>query len=125
IGPALVRSEVLDDRFPAGLLLAIAGETHVDAQRPGLGELAGGAEKHVQLALVVRHTAAVEVVAADLRRERRRLPQLQGIRGLNVKVAVAEDGGRLLRARDGPNLADGKLLAVPADQLALAASAAD
>ena len=97
--PRSSAAEELDDRVPAGLLLAVAREAHVDRQLPGRGELAGGGQQQVELALVVGDAAAVEVLAADLGLERRRLPQLERIGRLHVEVAVAEDGRRALADR--------------------------
>ena len=59
-------------------------------------------EQQVQLALVVGDPAAVQVLAADLGLERRRLPQLERIGRLHVEVAVAEDRRRVGRSRATP-----------------------
>ena len=122
---ALVGLEELDDRVAAGLLLAVAAEADVDRQLAGPRELARGGEQHVELALVVDRAAPVEVAVADLGLERIALPELERVGRLHVEVAVAEDGRRARRRRRGADLADRERLAVPVDELALAAGVAD
>jgi hypothetical protein len=90
ISPALVSLDDLDDRMTAGLLLAVAGEAHVDRKLTGCLELAGCRQQEVELTLVIGDTAGIQPVTADLRLERSRVPQLQRIGRLDVKVAVAE-----------------------------------
>ena len=57
VAAALVGGEEVDDRVPAGLLLAVAAEADVDRQLAGLRELARGDEQHVELPLVVDRAA--------------------------------------------------------------------
>ena len=122
---ALVGLEELDDRMPAGLLLAVAAEADVHRQLARARELARRGEQHVELALVVDGAAAVQVVAADLRLERVALPQLERVGRLDVEVAVADHRRRALGAVRGAQLADRERLPVPVDHLALAAGLAD
>src|SRR5581483_9627435 len=82
VGAALVAREEVDDRVAADLLLAVAAEADVHRQLAGERELARRGELHVEEALVVDGAAAVEVLTADLRLERRRLPELQRVRRL-------------------------------------------
>jgi hypothetical protein len=79
---------------PAGLLLAVTGEAHVDRQLSGDGQLARRGQEHVELTLVVGDPASVDVLAPDLGLKRRRLPQVQRVLGLHVEMAVAEHRGR-------------------------------
>ncbi len=88
-------------------------------------ELARGVEQHVELALVVDRAASVEVVVADLGLERIRVPELERVGRLHVEVPVAEDRRRRVGVRRGAELADRERLAVPVDELALAAGVAD
>ena len=126
---ALVGLEKLDDRMAAGLLLAVAAEADVHGQLAGARQLTRRREEHVELALVVDRAAPVEVLTADLRLERRRIPQLERVGRLHVEVSVAEDGrgvaapGRTVFR--GTDLADRERLAVPVDELTLAACAPD
>ena len=62
VGAALVGLDELDDRVAARLLLAVAAEADVHGQLAGGGQLARGAEEHVQLPLVVDRPATVEVL---------------------------------------------------------------
>jgi hypothetical protein len=125
VGAPLVRRQEVDDRVPARLLFAVAGEAHIDRELAGLSELARGAEQHVQLPLVVGDAAAVEVLAADLRLERRRFPQVERIGRLHVEVAVAQHGRRALGVARRADLADRERRSVPVDQTALTAGAAN
>ena len=125
IGATLVGLEELDDRVSAGLLLAVAREAHVDRKLARPRQRARGGQQQVQLSLVVCHPAAVQVLAADLGLERRRLPQLERIGRLDVEVAVAEDGGRALGVARRRDLTDRERRSVPVDQLALSAGVAD
>src|SRR5207244_977836 len=121
VGAPPVLLEEIDDRAPAGLLFAVAGEAHVHGQGAGGGQVAGGAQEHVQLSLVVGDTARVEVLVSDRGIERRRLPELERVLGLNVEVAVAQYGGRRVRVARRAHFTDGQRLAVPVDQVGVAA----
>ena len=124
VGTSRIRREKVDDRMSSGLFLAVAGETHVDRQLTRLGELTRGGEHHVELALVVGCAARVEVAVAHLGLERVAVPELERIGWLDVEVPVTEHGRRLVAARR-PDLADREWLAVPVDELGLAAGVAD
>ena len=125
VGAALVGGEEFDDRLSAGLLLPIACEADVDRQLAGLGKLAGRAEQHEQLPLVVRDSTSVQMLAPDLRRERRRVPEREGIGGLDIEVPVAQDGRRALGIAGGAELTERERLAVPIGELAGAACGPD
>ena len=118
VGAAFVALEELDDRVAADLLFAVAAEADVHGQLALQRQLAGGGELHVEVALVVDRAAAVEVVAADLGLEGRRVPQLERVRRLHVEVAVAEDGRRVVGARRRADLADHERALPPGDELA-------
>src|SRR6185437_301075 len=77
-----------------------------------------------QLPLVVGDTPTVEVPVADLGLERRRLPEIERVLGLDVEVAVAEHRGGCVGVARSAQLADGQRLAVPVDQLRLTAGGA-
>ena len=87
------------DVLAAGLLLAFEQELHVDRQfAGGLQQAFDGLDLDVDLALVVAGAAGVDVVAADLGLEGRRVPLVQRIGRLHVVVAVEEDRGLAGRA---------------------------
>ena len=121
VGAALVGREEVDDRVPAGLLLAVAAEADVDRQLAGLRELARGGEQHVELALVVDGAARRRGSRRESRARTASLSQSSsGVGRLHVEVPVTEHGRRLAAAR-GADLADRERLAVPVDELGLAA----
>ena len=97
------RPRVLGDpaqrRQAAGLLLALHQHPHVQRQRARLRELAGHVQQRIEVALVVAGPAGVQALAPDRRLERRRRPLVDGVRRLDVVVAVDEHRRRVLAAR--------------------------
>ena len=77
-----------------GLLLALDDELQVDRQRlPRLQERFHSSGVHADVALVVGRTAGEHPSFLDHRDERRRLPEIDGIHGLDVVVRIHQDGG--------------------------------
>ena len=122
--PAVLADPVADGRA-AHLFLAVEGDAHVHGQAAVGGQPAHGRQHHVQLALVVGDSTRVEPAVALDERERIGLPQVERRRGLDVEVAVAEDGRRLVGAGRGAHLADHERLARRLDELRFAAGGHD
>ena len=85
------------DRLADVLLVALEDDAEVDGQVADPQPRLGGAEVHVQLALVVAGAARVHDVVLVPRLERRPDPLVERIGRLDVVVAVDQDGG-LVRA---------------------------
>ena len=84
--------EELDDRLPADLLLAVAGDPQMlTGSAPVRGEQRRALQQRPELALVVRDAARVEPLVANRRLERLAVPELERRRRLHVEVAVDED----------------------------------
>jgi hypothetical protein len=113
----VIGGKKVEDRVPASLLLAVADEAHVDGELARGGQLASRGEQQIQLPLVVGNAAGVHMLTADLRLERRRLPQVERVRRLNIEVPVAENGRGAVCVAGGAQLADGERLPMPVDQL--------
>ena len=92
---------------------------------PAWASARGAGQQHVELALVVGDTTAVEPVFPDLGLERFRLPQVQRIGRLHVEVSVTEHRRRRVGIRAGPDLTDSQGLSVPVDDLTGSAGIAD
>src|SRR2546430_12995348 len=103
--------------MPADLLLPVEGDSYVDRERALAGELGGGLEEEVRVALVVDRAARVEVAVADLRLEGRRVPEIERRRRLDVEMAVEDHRRRGRAAVRGRNLAERERLCVRLDQL--------
>jgi hypothetical protein len=124
VGAALVRGEEVHDGVSADLLLPVEGDPDVDRQRALLGEQPCGLEQEVGVALVVHRAAAVEVAVAELGLERGGGPELEGGRGLDVEVAVEEDG-RCIRVAGGrADLTDGERMGLRLDERGLSPGSA-
>src|SRR2546430_498451 len=93
--------------MPADLLLPVEGDSYVDRERALAGELGGGLEEEVRVALVVDRAARVEVAVADLRLEGRRVPEIERRRRLDVGMAGEDHRWRGRAAVRGRNLAGG------------------
>jgi hypothetical protein len=79
----------------AALLLALDEESQRDGRRGRAGRLQQRAQPEQvegHLSLVVGAAAAHQLLATQLRVERRRVPQLLGVDGLDVVVTVDDDG---------------------------------
>ena len=122
VGAAHVGGEEVDYLVAARLLLRVAGHPHVHRQFPRCGQLRGGLDEHVELALVVRDPAPVEPAVPFLERERIGLPELERIRRLHVDVPVDEHRRRGSVRR--LQVADDQRLRVGRNDLGLAAGAA-
>ena len=87
--------DVLGDRLAANFLFAFNQELDVQRELAVVDRAQGfnGLDVHVELALVVGRAACIEVALAFSWLERRRKPELERVGGLDVVVAVAEDGG--------------------------------
>ncbi len=126
VRPALVGRDPLDDRLPADLLLRVEREAHVHRELARCSELARGFDEHEQLSLVVRDPSCVEPAVALRQLERRRLPELEWVRGLHVEVRVGEDGRRRVGVLRCAHLADHERpAAVPRHHIRLAACGSD
>ncbi len=125
VGAALVLLQKLDDRLATDLLLAVGDDADVDRQRALGGEQAGCVQQHPELALVIRHAAGIQPLAADRRLERVRLPELQRRRRLDVEVPVAEDRRGVGGVARSGDLADDERPLPVRDELGLAAAAAN
>ena len=88
-----VRGEEGGEVLGAQLLLALDQHPDVARERPvDREQRLDRRERREDLALVVGDAARVEAAVADLGLERRRVPELVRSRGLDVVVAVDEDG---------------------------------
>ena len=85
---AAARVEPAHDRVAADLLLAVRHDRHVALQLALAREVDERREQAVEVALVVRRAAGVDVAVAHLRLERRRVPGLERRDGLHVVVPV-------------------------------------
>ena len=84
----------LGNRLADVLLVALEDDPHVDGQvADALQPRLGGAEVHVELALVVAGATRVQDVVLVPRLERRPDPLVERIGRLDVVVAVDQDGG--------------------------------
>ena len=84
----------------ARLLLPLEDEPEIHRQlAPGLEERLGGAEMHVDLALVVGRAPGQHPAVVEDRLERRRVPQVERIDRLDVVVAVDDRGRRAIRVQ--------------------------
>ena len=96
VGFELLRvfGDELGDGLAADLLFAFDQEFDIEGE--GAAEFAegfDGLDVGVELALVVGRTAGVDVAVGDDRLKGRGVPEFEGVGGLDVVVAVAEDGG--------------------------------
>ena len=121
----LVLCEPVDDRVPADLLLAVAGDADVHGQCVLGGKRRRSLEQQVELALVVGDAARVQPLVADRRLERRALPPVERGRRLDVEVAVDEDGCGRVGIAGRPQLAERERPPVEVGQLGGAAGGAD
>ncbi len=122
VGTAHVGGEEVHDLMAARLLLRVARHPHVHRQLPRCGQLRGGLDEHVELALVVRDPAPVEPAVPFLERERIGLPELERIRRLHVDVPVDEHRWRGSVRR--LQVADDQRLRIGRNDLGLAARTA-
>ena len=126
VRPALVGRHPLHDRLAADLLLGVEGEAHVDRELARSSELARRLDEHEELRLVVRDPARVEPAVALDELERRRVPELERVRRLDVEVRVAEDGRRRVCVARCAHLADDeRASAVPRHDVGLASGGPD
>ena len=93
----------------AALLLTLDRHPQVDGQSAAfrLHRVADGGDQRHVVRLAVAGAARVDLAIADGRLERRRLPLLERVRGLDVVVAVDEERGRPLGS--GPLGVDGRV----------------
>ena len=99
VGAARVGAHPLADVVGAGLLGALDQHADVDGQRARLRQLTGHEQQREEVALVVGGAAGVQAAVADRRLERRRVPQLEVARVLDVVVAVDHHRRRVLLGR--------------------------
>ncbi len=95
-----VLADELGDSLAADLFLAFEDDADVDGELAAAGDEQGleGFDVHPHLALVVDGAAGVEIAVALGGLEGRGVPLVEGLGGLDVVVAVAEDGRARLRA---------------------------
>ena len=125
VGAARVLGEEVDDRVPADLLLAVAGDPDVHRQLALAGEQLHGLDERVQLALVVGDPPPVVPAVPLGQLERAGFPEVERRRRLDVVVSVDEDGGRGAVAAARRNLPEDELALTERGHLRLAPRALD
>ena len=125
VGTAIVGLEEVDDRVTADLLLAVARNSDVHRQLACLMQQLRGFHEAVELAFVVRDPAAVVPTVALGELKRRRFPELEWRRRLNVEVPVDEHRRSADAVGVGGNLAEHELALAERRHLRLAAGPFD
>ena len=114
----------LDDGVAADLLLTVEGDPDVHRQPALARKLLGGLQEEIGVPLVVDRPATVDPAVAHDRLERRRLPELERIRRLDVEVAIEEHCRRIRSTARCGDLTDGERLLIRVDQRGVTAGAA-